>query len=80
MYVNSYQKMKGLEFPIVFVPHLNSIFEAPEDEYDEVFLSKQRRKLFTAMTRARDTLILSYHSEFPDLLRPLEPYVWKDQR
>lgn len=73
VYVQHFEKMKGLEFAAVFVPHLQDSFPAPNDP-DAVTV--MRRKIFTAMTRARYRLILSYHGMLPKPLEPLLENVW----
>lgn len=72
VYVGSFKQMKGLEFTAVFVPSLHSAFI--NDNTDES-ISKTRRKIFTAMTRARHTLVLSYQNELPKPLEPILKYV-----
>ncbi|GJQ54216.1 MAG: hypothetical protein HKUEN07_07850 [Rhodocyclaceae bacterium] len=57
VYVQYFDKMKGLEFPAVFVPHLHDAFPHADDA-DAV--TTMRRKVFTAMTRARYRLTLTY--------------------
>ena len=73
-YVESFNKMKGLEFRSVLLPHLHTAFDAPGTK-DDTFVAEMRRKVFTAMTRARDTLVMSYHGNFPPELAPLEPHI-----
>jgi hypothetical protein len=73
VYVQHFEKMKGLEFAAVFVPHLQDSFPLPNDP-DAVTV--MRRKIFTAMTRARHRLILSYHGMLPKPLEPLLENVW----
>lgn len=75
VYVDSFRMMKGLEFQSVFVPHLNNIFNQTSGEIDDAFISETRRRIFTAMTRARKTLILSYNGGLPNELAPIEPFV-----
>jgi hypothetical protein len=60
--------MKGLEFRAAIVPHLQTIFEG----VDEAELSKAKRLLFTAMTRAREQLYLTFSGELPAPLTALE--------
>jgi UvrD/REP helicase N-terminal domain len=74
-YVKSFQDMKGLEFQAVLIPQLHSIFEIDNSLKDETFISEMRRRLFTAMTRAREILIMSYIQALPDALTPIMPYV-----
>ncbi|MCS6872042.1 MAG: UvrD-helicase domain-containing protein [Anaerolineae bacterium] len=63
----SFYTMKGLEFRAVIVPHVQTLFE----DTDEAELSKSRRLLFTAMTRAREQLYLSFSGDLPEPLRAL---------
>lgn len=73
VYVQYFEKMKGLEFPFVFIPHLHDAFAQPDDP-DAV--TAVRRKVFTAMTRARWRLTLSYQETLPKPLEPLVENVW----
>jgi superfamily I DNA/RNA helicase len=68
VYVQHFEKIKGLEFPVVFIPHLHDSFPQPDDA-DSV--SSIRRKIFTAMTRARWRLTLSHQETLPQPLMPL---------
>lgn len=63
----TFRTMKGLEFRVVIVPHLHTLFEGA----DEATLSKAKRLLFTAMTRAREQLYLSFAGEMPEPLKAL---------
>jgi len=72
VYVDHFQKMKGLEFEIVFVPHLDNAFTDARDDFE---IAMKRRAVFTAMTRARQTLVLSYHQKLPESLNPILGYV-----
>jgi hypothetical protein len=74
-YVETFNKMKGLEFYAVFVPHLNTAFDQYDTPKDDTFVSETRRRIYTAMTRARDTLVLSYHGTLPQELKLIQPYV-----
>jgi thymidine kinase len=73
VYVQHFEKMKGLEFAVVFIPHLQDSFPSPNDP-DAV--TGMRRKIFTAMTRARYRLTMSYHGMLPAPLEPLLENVW----
>lgn len=73
VYVQYFDKMKGLEFPAVFVPHLHDAFPHADDA-DAV--TAMRRKVFTAMTRARYRLTLTYQTTLPRPLEPLLEHVW----
>jgi hypothetical protein len=70
--LKTFGTMKGLEFQAVFVPHLHDVFQRADAE-DGV--STVRRKIFTAMMRAREVLVLSYQNALPDALQPLLDYM-----
>jgi hypothetical protein len=74
-YVGSFNQMKGLEFQTVFLPHLQTVFNRFDADIDDTFVSETRRRIFTAMTRARENLMLSYHDKFPAELAPVEPHI-----
>lgn len=73
VYVQNFEKIKGLEFMVVFIPHLHDAFPHSDDP-DAVTVA--RRKLFTAMTRARYRLVMSYQGTLPKPLEPLLPHMW----
>lgn len=75
IYVNSFNKMKGLEFKTVIIPHINLLFAHPEYNGNDEYIEQQKRRMFTAMTRARENLILTYNSSLPDQLSPCLPYL-----
>jgi hypothetical protein len=79
-YVESFNKMKGLEFRAVIIPHLNTAFDQHDTPKDDAFVSETRRRIFTAMTRARETLVMSYHGAFPPELKPIESHVLYENR
>ena len=60
--VVSMASSKGLEFDSVFIPHLNQM---PNKKSN---LENEARLLYVAMTRAIETLVLTYHgsSEFTE--------------
>jgi superfamily I DNA/RNA helicase len=70
--MKTFGTMKGLEFQAVFVPHLHDVFQRADAD-DAV--STVRRRIFTAITRARETLVLSYQGTLPPALQPLLLYV-----
>ena len=73
VYVQHFEKMKGLEFTAVMIPHLQDSFPLPNDP-DSV--TAVRRKIFTAMTRARYRLLLSYCGMLPKPLEPMLGNMW----
>ncbi|RMF81390.1 MAG: hypothetical protein D6737_05225 [Chloroflexi bacterium] len=74
-YVGTFNQMKGLEFHAVLIPHLHTYFQVLGQEVDSEYIDSQRKKLFTAMTRAREMLILSATGNLPTELTSLQPYV-----
>ncbi len=73
--VKSFKEMKGLEFTVVIIPQIHSMFEHDGGQPDETFISEMRRRMFTAMTRAREILLMFYVEHFPTELSPILPYV-----
>jgi hypothetical protein len=71
--VHHVEKLKGLEFRAVFMPQLQTAFPHPDDA-DAVTVT--RRRLFTAMTRARYRLTMTYTGTLPTPLHPLLAYCW----
>lgn len=71
--VHHVEKLKGLEFRAVFMPQLQTTFPHPDDA-DAVTVT--RRRLFTAMTRARYRLTMTYTGILPSPLNPLLDYCW----
>ncbi|MCB9456418.1 MAG: UvrD-helicase domain-containing protein [Anaerolineaceae bacterium] len=74
-FVDSFNRMKGLEFRAVLIPHIHTAFLQSGQQGDEDHISEMRRRIFTAMTRAREILILSHHAPLPAEFAPLQPYV-----
>lgn len=68
VFVDSFDRSKGLEFQAVFIPHLHLLF-SPDD--DAEVISAKRRKIFMAMTRARHALFLSAEQALPEPLSPI---------
>lgn len=52
---------KGLEVEVVFIPHLQKMFQKEEDEY----IAAERRILYMAMSRAREKLYMTYFGKLP---------------
>ncbi|MDX2074950.1 MAG: UvrD-helicase domain-containing protein [bacterium] len=72
VYVAGFQRMKGLEFRMVYLPSLNTLFQMVMDDEE---LAEIRRKLFTAMTRAKHYLILSTIESIPEPIKPILEFV-----
>lgn len=73
-YVGSFKEMKGLEFQMVFVPYLHTAFDQVRQMSDESVMVETRKHIFTAMTRARETLIMSYQNTLPGELAALQAH------
>jgi superfamily I DNA/RNA helicase len=79
-YVEHFDKMKGLEFKVVLIPQLQTSFQHELVSQDEFYITEKRKRIFTAMTRARDSLMLSYHGNtFPEELAAIEPYIQREK-
>jgi hypothetical protein len=76
--VMSFDKMKGLEYRVVFLPSLETAFTVKDAHNREHNISKNRQRVFTGMTRARQLLILSHVGNLPTELEPILPYVFRD--
>ena len=77
--VMSFDKMKGLEYRIVFLPGLETAFTSGQkNEKDIHFVKECRQRVFTGMTRARQMLILCHVANLPPELEPILPYVYRD--
>lgn len=72
--IGTYAEAKGLEFKAVFLPKLDAASSAGRDHSHEDELEERRilelSRLFVAMTRARDALVLSCVGSPPPLLSP----------
>lgn len=76
VYVENFEKMKGLEFQAVVIPFLCRSMGNPDETLDDEALSHKRRRLFTAMTRARLLLAMTYHGTLPPALDDIMPHVF----
>jgi hypothetical protein len=54
--INTFHSFKGLEFEVVFIPHLHKTFYKEGDEFE----ASERRLLYMAMSRARSELYMTY--------------------
>jgi superfamily I DNA/RNA helicase len=66
--------MKGLEFQTVVIPHLHNVFITEIIQMDEEEVIKARREIFTAMTRARTHLVMSFQRQLPSEIEQLQHY------
>jgi hypothetical protein len=76
--VMSFDKMKGLEYRAVFLPGLETAFVIKDKLNREHNISKNRQRVFTGMTRARQLLALSHLGDLPPELEAILPYVFRD--
>ena len=72
--IGTYTQAKGLEFKAVFLPGVSAGRELPRDAASEEELEERRAlelsRVFVAITRARDVLVLSCVGEPMALLMP----------
>jgi hypothetical protein len=74
IYVGHFNLMKGLEFNTVFIPRLDQAFISDGKNPSVTSSISVIRRLFVAMTRARENLIISCLGNFPEILEPLLIY------
>jgi superfamily I DNA/RNA helicase len=79
VHLASFGTMKGLEFQAVFLPDLHTTFQSDNPHLDVTQISEMRRVLFTAMTRARQYLIMTYQSKLPQPLQPIAAHAKHQQ-
>ncbi len=63
VFIMTYHSAKGLDFPHVFIPGLNSDSQLDARPKPLSKLSNERTLLFVAITRTKNNLTLSYHGE-----------------
>lgn len=84
--VGTYSRAKGLEFKRVYLPRLDPAGVGEKrrpGEDDDTYaerLALLRRRLFVAMTRARDALWLGWIEKPSTLVEPVMSVRWPDQR
>jgi SAM-dependent methyltransferase len=72
IYVGHFNVMKGLEFNTVLIPHLETGLNFTNSS--SISSVQIMRKLFVAMTRARENLIISFVGDVPEIIKPLMVY------
>ena len=72
--VDTYHRLKGLEFDIVFLTQLEECFRASADPAAQAE-SEERRLVYMAMTRARSRLVLTSAGEVPRQLKAMMPHL-----
>jgi thymidine kinase len=76
VYVENFEKVKGLEFQAVVIPFLCRAFGREGEQHNDEEISHKRRMLFTAMTRARILLAMTHQGALPPMLESIRPYVF----
>jgi superfamily I DNA/RNA helicase len=71
VFIMTYHSAKGLDFPHVFIPGLNSDSQLDARPKPLSKLSNERTLLFVAITRTKHYLTLSYHGEPHPLITDL---------
>jgi hypothetical protein len=59
----------------MFLPYLEAGIQRAAETEDGDSLTDQCRKLFTAITRACEQLVMTYHSELPEPLGVLHKHI-----
>jgi len=72
-YVSHFNRIKGLEFDIIIIPHLGTLLNNRQS-IDQNRIVLPLRKLFVAVTRARRQLHITYTGSLPSQLQILERY------
>jgi hypothetical protein len=72
--VSTFHGPKGLEYEAVFLCQMQETF-APDEMDSEQAVSKERRLVYMAMTRARERLYLCYQGRWPAVLAAMRQYV-----
>ncbi|HUN09599.1 MAG TPA: UvrD-helicase domain-containing protein [Aggregatilineales bacterium] len=75
LFVSSFRQMKGLEFDAVIIPNVNTILDHIGNQERDSLVAETKRKLYTAMTRARQQLALFYYNTLPAELSVLKSNV-----
>jgi superfamily I DNA/RNA helicase len=80
----TYQSSKGLEFDHVIITDLKKgklPYKAPSPgEDEEEFMSRERKKLYVAMTRAKKTLLLAAQKEYSPFVHELNTDLYSMKR
>ncbi len=74
IYISTFHAPKGLEFEVVFLSQMQKTFDGFQDASEES-LSKERRLVYMAMTRAREQLYLNYEGRWPEPLKGVLKFV-----
>ncbi|WP_053217021.1 3'-5' exonuclease [Virgibacillus senegalensis] len=79
----TYQSSKGLEFDHVIITDLKEgkmPFRTPVGEDEEEFLSRERKKLYVAMTRAKKTLMLVTRKKYSSFIDDLNTAYYEENK
>ncbi|MBA2671082.1 MAG: AAA family ATPase [Gemmatimonadetes bacterium] len=84
VWVGTYYSGKGLEFDAVLLPHVEaSTIPDPERVValgdERLAFAEEARLLYVAITRARASLVLTYHGELTPLLREIDPALYRHE-
>jgi hypothetical protein len=69
------RRQTGLEYPIVFIPQVQKLFDRDTDLSWDEDVSRQRMLTYMMMSRACTDLYLSYQQTWPKNLDPLKEHV-----
>ncbi|RMF26295.1 MAG: hypothetical protein D6759_19885 [Chloroflexi bacterium] len=74
IHISTFHAPKGLEFEVVFLSQMQKTFDGSRGASEES-LSKERRLVYMAMTRARERLYLNYEGRWPEPLKGVLKFV-----
>jgi len=74
------RRRTGLEYPFVFIPQVQKLFDRDTDLSWDEDQSRQRMLMYMMMSRARTDLYLSYQQKWPKNFNAFKAYVtWCDE-
>lgn len=73
--IDDIKRRTGLEYKFVFIPQVQKLFESEQSFDYERTVAEHQLVLYTAMTRARDMVYLTFGHKWPKEYEILEQYV-----
>ncbi len=73
--VDDLRRRTGMEYPTVFIPKVQDLFDRDSQDNWDIDLAKQQLMFYMAMTRARDHLYMLYEQKWPKALEPIQSKV-----
>jgi superfamily I DNA/RNA helicase len=72
--VDEPRRQTGMEYRAVFIPQIQNLFERDTNLSWKKAQAKQQYLFYTAMTRARDKLYMTYQQKWPKYLQSFSEY------